>query len=62
MSLQERMIFYRARENISQKELARRCGVTPQTITNVERGIQTPSRLTEAKIDLVVNGDGKDEA
>ena len=53
-TLQERMVKYRARENISQKELARRCGVSLQTINSVENGLQEPSKVTEAKINLVI--------
>lgn len=54
MSLQEEMIRYRAKENISQTELARRCGVTLQTINSVENGNQNPSKVTEAKIRMIL--------
>jgi len=54
MSLQEEMIRYRAKERISQTELARRCGLTVQTINSVENGSQTPSKLTEAKIKMIL--------
>jgi DNA-binding XRE family transcriptional regulator len=54
MSLQEEMIRYRAKERISQTELARRCGLTVQTINSVENGSQTPSKLTEAKIRMIL--------
>lgn len=50
----DKMILYRAKERISQSELAKRCGVTLQTIYSIEKGIQKPSRVTEAKIRLVV--------
>ena len=53
--LAEQMITYRARERISQKELARRCGVSLQTINSIETETQTPSRVTEAKIRLVID-------
>lgn len=59
MTLQDKMILYRGKERISQKELAARCGLTVQTINAVENGIQHPSRLTEQKILLVV--DAKEE-
>lgn len=55
MTLGERMVRYRAKERISQTELAQRCGVTLQTISNVERGIQDPSRVTVQKIELVIS-------
>lgn len=55
MTLGERMVRYRAKERISQSELARRCGITLQTVSNVERGIQDPSRVTVQKIELVID-------
>ena len=55
MTLQEMMIDYRARNRISQKELAKRAGVTLQTINSVENGYQKPSKVTEAKIRLVID-------
>lgn len=58
--IQEDMLKYRARERISQKELAQRCGVTVQTINSVENGLQEPSKLTRAKIYLVI-GEEKEE-
>ena len=58
MSLQDRMIEYRARERLNQRELAERCGVSVQTLNSVEQGIQEPSKITKAKIELVV---GKEE-
>ena len=58
MTLQERILNYRAKERISQKEMAERCGVSYQTINSVENGTQEPSRLTQAKIELVI---GKEE-
>jgi transcriptional regulator with XRE-family HTH domain len=48
------MVEYRAKERISQKELASRCGISVQTINSVENGIQEPSARTKAIIELVV--------
>lgn len=59
MTLSERMVLYRAKERISQSELAKRCGVTLQTINSVENEIQTPSKVTIAKIELVIGGEEK---
>ena len=53
-SLQERMIRYRARERINQQELANRCGLSKQTINSIENDTQEPSKVTRAKIELVV--------
>lgn len=52
--LSKKMLEYRAKHSISQTELAKRCGITLQTLTNVERGLQNPSRLTAEKIRLVI--------
>lgn len=54
MTLQERMIEYRAKERINQGELAERCGLSKQTINSIENGTQDPSKVTIAKIELVV--------
>ena len=58
-TLSERMIEYRAVNRLSQTALAQKCGVTLQTINSVENGIQKPSKLTKAKIELVI---GKEDA
>ena len=58
MSIADRMVQYRARERINQQELADRCGVSKQTIYSIENGLQEPSRVTIAKIELVI---GKEE-
>lgn len=59
-ALQKRMLRYRAFENISQAEMAKRCGVTTQTINAIENGIQEPSKLTRTKIELLI-GKEKEE-
>lgn len=56
MKLSERMVRYRARERITQRQLAERCGVTLQTINSIENEIQSPSKVTRAKIELVIEG------
>lgn len=53
--IREEMIKYRARENISMKEMAERCKVSLQTIYSIENGTQEPSRLTREKIRLVLD-------
>lgn len=54
MSLQEDMVLYRARHNMTQKELAEKCKLSLQTINSVENGLQHPSKLTENKIKLAI--------
>lgn len=56
MTLQERMMLYRAAHRINQKELADMCGLSQMTICQVESGAQKPSKMTELKIRLVVGG------
>jgi DNA-binding XRE family transcriptional regulator len=48
--LREKMLDYRARHNISQVRFAELCQLTPQTVCNIENGIQEPSKLTKQKI------------
>lgn len=54
MSLAQEMINYRAKMRLSQGALAQKCGVSLQTINSVENETQTPSKVTEAKIRLVI--------
>lgn len=44
------VISYRARHNLSMREMAEKCGVTLQTIQNIEVCRFKPQRLTVAKI------------
>ena len=60
MTLSERMVEYRAKNRLSQRELATLVGVTTQTINSAETGTQSPSKVTVAKIELVI-GKEKDE-
>jgi DNA-binding XRE family transcriptional regulator len=55
--LRQKMLDYRARHNISQYKLAELCKLTPQTVCNVENGIQEPSKLTKQKILNVIEGE-----
>ena len=52
--LSDKMVMYRAKHRISQRELAEMCGVSTQTINSVETDQQKPSRVTETKIRLVI--------
>ena len=54
-NIAQEILMYRAKNNISQGEMARRCNVTKQTIYSVENGYQNPSKLTEAKIRMVLD-------
>ena len=52
--LQEDMIRYRAETGLSMERAAQKAGITLQTWMNVERGIQSPSRVTETKIRMII--------
>ena len=60
-SISTDMILWRAKHSLSQTECAKRAGITLQTWNQVELGQQTPSRLTEAKIRLVIGNEGGEE-
>ena len=53
-TLKDKMLDYRASNNLSQTELAERCGVSLQTIWSIENGKQKPNRLTERKIKNII--------
>lgn len=53
-ALQAAILSYRARHNLSQGKFAELCNVTPQTICNIENGVQKPSKLTRTKIKVVI--------
>lgn len=59
MTLQDRMIEYRAKERISQTQLAERCGVSYTTLNLIERGKLKPSKIILAKIELVIGKETK---
>ena len=56
VNLSQEILMYRAKNNISQAEMANRCRVTKQTIFNIEHELQDPTKLTETKIRLVLSG------
>lgn len=58
MTLQERMVEYRAKNRLTQTQLADKCGISYQTLNSIEQGRQEPSKVTRAKIELVI---GKEE-
>ena len=53
--LQRDMINYRAKERITQEELADKCGLSRVYVSAIENGTNTPSPVTEAKIRLVID-------
>ena len=58
-----RILQYRARHSIGQREFARRCGLTVQTVGNVENRVRpTASQMTLMKIEMVLAQDRKEQA
>lgn len=54
MTLAKAIVMYRAKRGISMREFAQKCGLTMQTIYNIESVGQKPSRVTRAKIEMVL--------
>jgi transcriptional regulator with XRE-family HTH domain len=62
MSLKDRIIRYRAKHNVSQKEFATMCGVDVMTINKIETEKSTnPTQLTKAKIEMILRKDEEEE-
>ncbi len=61
MTLAERMMWYRAKNGLSQQELADLCGLSKMTICQIEKGNQTPSKITQMKILLTIGGERTNE-
>ena len=50
----DKVLEFRAKHNMSMEQFAKLSNLTSQTVWGIETGIQTPSRLTKAKIDLAI--------
>lgn len=61
MTLAEEMVRYRAVHKLSQGDFAELCGINIMTVNHVERGLQSPTPLTEAKIRLVIENKQEDK-
>lgn len=48
--LSEKMLDYRAKNNLSAEKFAEKCKLTLVTIYNIENGKQAPSKMTLRKI------------
>lgn len=59
LKLADKIIAYRAKHNMSMKRFAEICNVSYLTIWNIEHDKTTPTRLSEAKINQVLNNDNK---
>ena len=56
MTLAEKMMWYRAKNGLTQQELADLCGLSKMTICQIEKGNQIPSKITQMKIMLAIGG------
>mgnify|MGYP002623724043 CR=1 FL=1 len=54
MRLGEAILRYRAENRMSMKDFAEKCGVSAQTIYNIETVGQKPSKVTAIKIKMVL--------
>ena len=59
MELKDEILKYRAKHNLSLRDMAKKCGISTQTLCSVENGIQNPSKLTEGKIRILLEQDDK---
>lgn len=55
--LWQRLINYRIANQLTQSEVAKLCGVTNVTISNIENRKFKPTKRTVKKIELVIGGD-----
>lgn len=53
MKLSEKMVEYRAKHDLTQKQLAELCGITAQTVIKAEQG-KPLTRRTAKKIELAI--------
>jgi len=56
--LRTKVLLYRAKHNLTQKELGEIIGVTAQTISFAETGIHI-GKMTRAKLEILINSDKK---
>ena len=61
MTLADRMMWYRAKNGLTQQELADLCGLSKMTICQIEKGNQIPSKITQMKIMLIIGGERTNE-
>lgn len=54
MTIAEKILAYRAENNLSMQKFAELCNVSMQTIYNIEKRNTKPSRFTLAKIKKVL--------
>lgn len=53
MTIGQEILEFRAKTGLSQREFAKRAGITAQTVWYIENG-KTPTKITETKIRLAM--------
>lgn len=53
------IVTFRAQHGLSQRAFAAKAGISLQTVYSIENDLQTPSKLTRKKIELVLKGEGE---
>lgn len=54
--MKNELLNYRKKHAISQREMARRCGISPTTIERIEKGGE-PSTIVAGKLERVIRED-----
>ena len=54
MEIKDRILEYRIKHRISQRQFAERAGIALQTVSSIERGEQKPQAVTRGKIETVL--------
>ena len=53
----KRIVKYRAKHKLSQTDFAKLAGVSTQTINSIENNTQSPTKVTVAKIEIILDED-----
>lgn len=57
-NMPKKLVYYRAKNNLTQKQLAEKLGVRRETVGEIERGKRTRLRATlAAKIEMLLRGE-----
>ena len=59
--LKQRMIDYRASQKKSVEKCAKEAGIATQTWRYLEKGLQSPSRVTQRKLEIYLDKKGAAE-
>ena len=61
MTLQEKVLRYRAQHDLTQKEFGELIGVTKQTVWALENGLQDPGKMTMMRIEILFEKEKEQE-